>query len=363
MADAEQRRTGSQVLVWLIVAAVPAFTATAFVTRAYHAGERSLAREYRDRGERALQRRDASAAADAFRTALTFTRESSELRLDLALALIASQRRSEARAYLLALRDEQPGDGPVNLELGRLAAGEGDSTAAIRYYHDAIEGAWARDPEQARRTARLELAEFLVRERILAAAQAELISLAAELPDDPAIQERVGILMVDAGMPGRGLPILRSVLSGRPSAAAAAGRAAFALGQDALAEQYLAAARAHGDTDPWVADMLEVLQLSRGADPLLPHLPASERIARCIRNLDAAQARLNACRPAPVELTTEIGQLRATLVRTRVADPDLLERTLQTIMRAETSADSCVSSTPLDRALARIAQRHSAGAQ
>src|SRR5207237_552677 len=119
MTDAEPRRASGHVLAWLIVAAVPAFAATAIVSRAYHAGEHALALEYRARGERSLSRGDAAAAADAFRTALTFARDDFELRFDLARALLASHSRAEARAYLLALGDEEPGDGPVNLALGR----------------------------------------------------------------------------------------------------------------------------------------------------------------------------------------------------------------------------------------------------
>jgi len=355
------------VLVWLILAAVPFFIATAFITRAYHAQERRFAHQWRARGERAFSAGDPVTAAEAFRNALTFARDDGELKLELARALRASRRGFEARTYLLALRDEQPGDGPVNLELGRLAVEDRDPTAAIRYYHDAIEGAWRHEPEQARRGARLELAEFLVRDRVTAAAQAELISLAGDLPGDPAFEERVATLMVDADMPSRGLPILRTVLSSRPSAAAAAGRAAFALDQDALAERYLTAARAQGDADASIGEMLEVLELSRAADPFLPRLPVRERIARAVRDLDAALARVDSCVSVPADssntLKHEIGRLRDELVRSRTVDPDLLQQTLQAVLRAETAAASCPQETSSDRALVRIAHRHQGAAQ
>ncbi len=361
MAQRAGERPGGHVLIWLVMAIVPAFAATAVLSRAYHAEERALSSDWRARGERALAIGDPAGAADAFRTALTFARDDFELRLDLARALSGSQRFAEARAYLLTLRDEQPGDGPVNLALGRLAIQQADAAAAIRYYHDAIEGAWATDPERARRGARLELAEFLVRRRVTVPAQAELISLAADLPDDPALKEHVGRLMIDAEMPSRALPLLRSVMASRPSAAAAAGRAAFALGQDALAERYLAAARARGDADRSLADMLEILQLSRDADPLSSGLSSRERLARSRRDLEAARARHDACdasQPADAAaLMSESDQLRSDLGRARVADPDLLERTMALVLRLEAPAEHCASATPLDRALLRVARR------
>jgi hypothetical protein len=151
------------------------------------------------------------------------------------------------------------------------------------------------------------------------------------------------------------------VVSSRPSAAAAAGRAAFELGEDALAERYLTAARDRGEADAALPDMLQILELSRAADPLLPRLPARDRISRSIRVLDAARARLETCERVPPDaaavLESEIAALRGELARARVADPDQLQRTLQSVLRAETAADACGTGTALDRALARMAAR------
>ena len=103
------------------------------------------------------------------------------LRLHLAQALMAADRGPEARAHLLTLWANQPGNGPVNLELARLAATEGDMTTALRHYHNAIEGAWDEAPEDRRRHARLELARFLVDlKHATPQAQAELIAPAAD---------------------------------------------------------------------------------------------------------------------------------------------------------------------------------------
>ena len=109
--------------------------------------------------------------------------------------------------------------------------------------------------------------------------------------------------------------------------------------------------------------MLEVLRLSRDADPLLPRFPARERIARCLRALDAVVVRLDSCDESPPVLLSEVGEIREDLRRARVPDPDLLERTLQVVLRGEHAAESCGPGTPLDRALMRIAERHQAGAQ
>src|SRR5688500_17244344 len=116
---------GRHVLLWLALALAPAFSVTAFVTAAHREHQRTLAREWDARGQRALENRQPALAVDAFRNALRFSRDDRDLRLRLAESLAASGRPAEARAYLLGLWQDQPGSGRVNLQLARLAALEG----------------------------------------------------------------------------------------------------------------------------------------------------------------------------------------------------------------------------------------------
>ena len=104
--------------------------------------------------------------------------------------------RAPARSQLLTLWSEAPGDGRVNLELGRLAAKDGDVPAATRFYHGAVDGAWDASAADARRAARLELARFLTANGERAAAQAELIMLSGDPPRDSASATQLGELRI-----------------------------------------------------------------------------------------------------------------------------------------------------------------------
>jgi hypothetical protein len=113
--------------------------------------------------------------------------------------------------------------------------------------------------------------------------------------------------------------------------------------------------------------MLHVLERSRESDPMGPHLAAKERLARSIRDLDAARSRLGACGaagpPDSSALDAEAGELRVELTHARAADADLLQRALQLVLRVEAAAQTCGEGTALDRALVRIARRRASGTQ
>jgi predicted Zn-dependent protease len=147
-------------------------------------------------------------AAEAFRSALRFAREDRTLRLRLAEALAGADRRGEARAYLLGVWQEQPGNARVNLALARLAAAGGQTDDAARYYQNAIQGAWTEGAEQRRRETRLELAAFLTSQGEPRRAEAELMTLAANLPPDGPQWRRVGDMLQVIGAHRRALECL-----------------------------------------------------------------------------------------------------------------------------------------------------------
>ena len=86
----------------------------------------------------------------------------------------------------------------MNLALGRLFAREQQFDKAVQYYHNAIYGLWASDPEVKRRTTQLELIEFLLQHKAYPQAQAELTSMASALPRDPSLRLQVAELLVRA---------------------------------------------------------------------------------------------------------------------------------------------------------------------
>jgi tetratricopeptide (TPR) repeat protein len=350
--------TGSHVLVWLALALVPAFSLTAFVTRAHREHQRALAAEWEMRGRAALEAGEPREAIDAFRNALRFAREDRDLRLRLGESLAAAGRVSEARAYLLGLWQDQPGSGRVNLQLARLAAREGDQSSARLYYHDAIEGAWSDAAEERRRSARFELSEYLVSQGAGDAAEIELIALAADLPPEIEGQLRVATLLSRAGVHRRALALFDQILKQVPGDSAAligAGQAAFALRNYAAAVRYLGRVpkRNRGEA---AAEMLETSTLVLALDPYRRGLSSRERAARALRALEAAENRLAACVSQAVDLAALHGGTVSTLkANTRNAlarDPDRLDAVTNLAFRAEQAAEGrCGPPAPIDRAL------------
>ena len=201
-----RRRT---VLTLTLVGLVPAFAAVNSLVAATRARRQQLSAEWAARGARDAAEGRALSAADDYRIAQEYARDRSQYRLQLAEALVDAGRFLEARAQLLTLWSETPGDGVANLELGRLAAKDGDVPGAIRFYHGAIDGAWIADAADARRSARLELARFLIAQDARAAAQAELIMLSGDPPRDQASAAELRALRIAAGLdpaPARRIP-------------------------------------------------------------------------------------------------------------------------------------------------------------
>jgi tetratricopeptide (TPR) repeat protein len=192
-----RRRT---MLTLAIVALVPAFAAVNAVVGATRARRQQLSAESAARAARDVADGRPLAAAEDYRVAQEYARDRGQYRLQLAQALIAGGRFLEARAQLLTLWSEAPGDGLVNLDLGRLAADEGDVAGAIRFYHGAVDGAWDAGAAGARRDARLELARFLTLRGDRARARAELIILSGDPPPDPSASREIAALRIAAGL-------------------------------------------------------------------------------------------------------------------------------------------------------------------
>ena len=116
-------------------------------------------------------------AVGDFRAALLYSRDNYDYQLNFAQALIGLKRTDEAYAYLINLWEREPENGLVNLELARIAAQKGQTEQALRYYHNVIYATWPSDQEVERRDTRLELIEYLLRNKAKAQAQSELIAL------------------------------------------------------------------------------------------------------------------------------------------------------------------------------------------
>lgn len=274
------------------------FVATGFATKFYHAQEKVIAEQWFARGEAELRAGQASAAVEDFRNALAYSRDNAKYRLELDKALLAAGRLQEAHARLLALWEQEPGNGVLNLELARLAVRQSSVPEALRYYHNAIYGEWEKDPVEQRHAARLELAQFLLRSGQKAAAQSELIGLAADLPPDSGLETQVGSLLLASGENDQALKLFLEALRLNPGQEAAlfsAGEAYYNLGNYSAAAHYLRRAL-EGDPHSTRAQTLAgTARLILSVNPSEPRLSRQERAKRTFRAFQQAMARLLNC--------------------------------------------------------------------
>src|SRR6202140_1732270 len=286
------------ILAVLSALAVLAFLGVSVLSRIYHAQQAALGNRWFTRGDADLKAHRYELAVNEFRTALLYSRDNYTYQLDLAEALIGLKRTNEAYAYLANLWEREPENGLVNLELARIAVKRGDTEKALRYYHNAIYAIWPGDQEVQRRNARLELIGYLLSINAKTQAQAELIALAENLGDDPAMHARVGDLFMQAQDYEHALAEYRQSLKldrHNPAALAGAGRAAFELGRYDLAQRYLEAAVAANPNDAQSAALLKATELVLKVDPFRRQISVAERHRIVIEAFAAAGERIESC--------------------------------------------------------------------
>lgn len=351
----------------LIVLAIGAF----FLTRAVALSNREMNRRdaavWFDRGQEQLRAQDVSGAAESFRRATIRDRNNTKYVTELARALATGGRQPEARRVLLALRETEPDNAALNLQLARLAAARHDPTEALRYYHYALYSPATSEDDELRRRVRLELVEFLVSERLFSRAASELLVLASDARPTAEFHVRVGRLFARAGDTRHALEQYQEALQldrNSVDALIGAGEIAFERQDYALARRYL---RQVADPAPaHVSELRTLVDLVLTSDPLAARIGAAERRRRLLRVTRYAQQRLSACAaltsagPARQgELSGEWETLAPRLREARAPDSDLLEAAVDLVERTEQAATSgCPPATLMDRALLLIAQWH-----
>ena len=365
------------IIAGVVIIATALWMVTYFTTQAYAARQQQLAREWFQRGETQMRAGRLDQAVHYFRTALAYSHENFGYRLRLAEALAAAGHTRQAQAYLLALWEEEPGNGTVNLELARLAERSNDPAAAARFFHGAIYGLWQNDPAGHRREARIELIEFLLQRGEAQQAQSELIALAADLPHDPDLLLRVADLMRQAGDYQRALAEYGRVLALEPQhahALAGAGEVAFELRQYADARRYLREAVAGHTQEPHAASDLAVVELVLEMDPYRPHLSAAERAARVVRAFQKGEERLQQCAAAhsiPLDSGdsplaadyAELKKLKREVTKSRLRrNSEQGEAVMDLVFRIERDTERvCGQGSASDQALLLISQQREGG--
>jgi tetratricopeptide (TPR) repeat protein len=359
-------------LALLAVLGVIFFLAVAGLSRAYHAQRNSLGNRWFSRGVADLSARRFDSAVTEFRAALLYSRDNYAYQLNLAEALIGLKRTTEAYSYLVNLWDRQPEDGVVNLELARIAAQQGQTEKAQRYYHNAIYAVWPGDQEVKRRDTRLELIEFLLSIHAKAQAQSELIALEENLGDEPSQQEHVGDLFLRAQDYEHALASYRlSLRSERHNerAMAGAGWAAFELGRYPVAERYLQEAVAGNTSDMQSADRLKTTELVLRMDPFRRQISVAQRDKIVVEAFETAGRRLKSCGaatspavPAAAQpnLADSWAKMKPQISEEHLRrDPDLVEQAMDLVFTIERqTSGTCGTPAGVDMALLLIAKLH-----
>ena len=371
------------VLSLTAVIVIVLFSLTGFITRDYHLELAKLGRQWFDRGEQQLKLGNAAAALADFHTALVYSPDDVQIQFQLAQALAAEGRDGEARAYLLGLLQHAPSDASINLALARISAEDGSEADALRYYHGAIYGVWPKDAEANRLNARLELSRFLIARNDTSIAEAELISLVSEIPEEngASLHVEAGGLFLRIGDANRALSEFRAALAGEHPPAGAlrsAGLAAYQLGEYQQAERYLERAHRSLKNDAEVSSALAISRLIISADPYMGGLSEAERRDRARRDFEQAFSRLQSCAKSNgMDLGTNLSakasaplELAKLGTQAKALQPQLAERNLRlhpgqvdaamtlAFAMEDAATQQCGASQGMDEAITRIGKLH-----
>ena len=286
------------IVAGLVVVTVLAFLGVNRLVNRFREQEKALARHLYEHGMQAQSAGQPERAVESFRAALGYAHDNFDYQLSLARALRDTGRTAESETYLIGLWERSPQEGAVNLALGRLFAREQLFDKAIQYYHNAIYGLWPGDPETKRRDTEFELTGFLLQHKAYPQAQAELITMAAALPDDPGLRLRVAQLFAQSQDYEHALAQFQQVLRSDHESKAAlygAGQAAFQLGRYRTAQGYLRNAVRSDPQNTQAAQPLKIASLVLQADPFAPRISDSERNKRVRAAFQAAGDRLDNC--------------------------------------------------------------------
>jgi chloride channel protein, CIC family len=305
----------TRLLAGVVGVMVAAAMLIAFLNYSYRAERVTRAERSFKAGNEYLAKERYEEAIGQYRDALSIS-HSAEHRMALAEALTKAGHWDEAVIYWDEILRAQPSSGPGNLGLARALGAQGQTSGAVTHYQRAIYGTWPEHSQEHRLQARMELVETLSKAGRKAEAQAELISLSANSPDDPAVRKQIARMCTELGLYRQAADLIREVAAHDPRDAGAfdgLGDAEFAQGDyNAARDAYRAAVKADaGDTTAEKkADLCDrILAL----DPDMRGLSGQERFERSRALLSGTLAEVTACAAVPEDLKRDA---QAALART-----------------------------------------------
>ncbi len=330
---------------------------------------------YQD-GERQLSSGQIEKAIESFRKATSDAVGNPTYTLALANALAAGNHDAEAEQTLLRLRESDPEDAEINLQLARLAAKREEIDDAVHYYQNALYGRWAGTQVDERiLQLRLELIRFLLAHQKRNIALSELLILETDLPQSADAHVQAARLFLQAGDTQHALKDYTKAIEldkNNMEALTEAGEAAFHVGNYEQADEYLKAALELNPEAEKTRQLLSVTEMVLSDDPLEPHLSKDERQERLLRGFEQARLRLAGCLSQTTDqeqskeltaLTERARTLESELHAKRPADSELTRSGVELIYTIEkTVSGACGKPEGMDEALLLIGLMHS-GAQ
>jgi tetratricopeptide (TPR) repeat protein len=297
MESQNAKRPGVALIAILLGSIGGLWTIDVFLARLESSELKSESRRSFDTGLRLLHQNQTARALDQLRKAYALDRTNQAYGLNLAAALIASDKLDDAQRLLTEILEHSPNDGEPNLIEARSMVRNERFSEASAYYHRAIYGIWAGDAQARRIQARLELATMLAEHGSQKDLLAELLPLESDAPGNVPVQKQVARLYVLAGSPARAESVYRSLIrtdSHDPNNYAGLGDAELALGDYRAAQVAFEDAARYGgpgDLKPRVALAAEMASL----DPTLRRLSSREKFSRSLRILQLARDALAVC--------------------------------------------------------------------
>lgn len=378
MDEGKTYRLLNREIFLLIALAVLAFGIFLFTkrmaTKERQLNARIAAVWYRE-GERQLSAGQVEKAIESFREATTDVLGDRTYTLALANALAAGNHDAEAEQTLLRLRESDPEDAAINLQLATLAAKRGETQDAIHYYQNALYGRWTgSEVDERKRQARVDLVRFLLGQHERNIALSELLILESDLPPSAAAHVEVARLFLAAGDPQHALKNYAEAIEldkNNVDALTEAGEIAFRLGNYERAQQYLRSALELNSEAEKTRQLLTVAEMVLSGDPLEAHLTKQERQERLLAGLDQARQRLEGCL-SQVQGSQESAELAALKeqvaalgpkLRSKPSDSELTRSSMDLIYKVEQVASAhCGNGQDVDEALLLIGKKHN-GAQ
>ena len=358
-------------LIALAVLAIGVFIFTRKMAAKEQQLDARVAAIWYQEGERQLSSGQVEKAIESLRKATSDAVGNPTYTLALANALAAGNHDAEAEQTLLRLRESDPEDAEINLQLARLAAKRGEIDDAVHYYQNALYGRWAGSQVDERiLQLRLELIRFLLAHQKRNIALSELLILETDLPQSADAHVQAARLFLQAGDAQHALKNYAKAIEldkDNVEALTEAGETAFHLGNYEQADEYLKAALELSPEAQKTRQLLSVTEMVLSDDPLEPHLAKQERQERLLRGFEQARQRLEGCLSQnPDKQNAELAALNeraraleAELHSKRTADSELTRSGVELIYKIEKAVSvACGKPEGLDEALLLIGQKH-----